>query len=92
MKIKIVGVVPQNFTLDNGYHFEGNKIHAIDLETRADGQIGNQVFDFKISKDSKLYGVPLHVGCDYALYFNKKKEADFLSPISEDTTAIVDEI
>lgn len=78
MKIKLVGVQPMNFTLDNGYHFEGERIHAIDLETVVPGQIGNQIMDFKIPSDSHLMNVPLEIGEEYTVYFTKKGAPDFL--------------
>lgn len=43
MKIRIVGVVPQDYTLDNGYSFKGQKVHCVDLETQVDGQLGYQL-------------------------------------------------
>lgn len=79
MKVKVVGIVPQDYKLDNGYEFKGDKIHAIDLETAAPNQIGHQVMDFKIPADSPLASVPLQIGLEYNLYFNKKGKVDFLS-------------
>lgn len=81
MKIRIVGVVPQSYTLDNGFSFNGQKIHAIDLETSVDGQIGHQVMDFRIAADSPLASVPLKVGTEYSLYFTKKGQVDFLAEV-----------
>lgn len=78
MQIKLVGVQPMDFTLDNGYHFDGIRIHAIDLETMADGQIGNQIMDFKIPSSSPLMNTPLQVGEEYTVYFTKKGAPDFL--------------
>ena len=51
MLCKVVGVQKQDFTLDNGYHFAGRKVHAIDLERQADGLDGNTVTMFKLSND-----------------------------------------
>lgn len=79
MLVKIVGIVPQSYTLDNGYSFTGDKVHCIDLETKADKQIGDQVMDFKIPADSHLAGVPLEIGEKYQLYFTKKGAVDFLA-------------
>ena len=79
MLVQIVGIQPQSYTLDNGYSFTGDKVHCIDLETKADKQLGNQVMDFKISADSPLANVPLEIGVDYQLYFNKKGVVEFLA-------------
>lgn len=81
MKVKIVGVVPQDYTLDNGYAFKGQKIHAIDLETSVEGQLGHQVMDFKIAAEHPLASVPLKVGVEYNLYFTKKGQVDFLAEV-----------
>lgn len=81
MKVKIVGIVPQDYTLDNGYSFKGQKIHAIDLETAVEGQLGNQCMDFKIAGDHPLASVPLKVGAEYNLYFTKKGQVDFLAEV-----------
>lgn len=78
MLVKIVGVQAQDYKLDNGYAFKGDKVHCIDLETTADGQNGNRVMDFKIPAGSPLASVPIQVGATYKLYFNHKKQADFL--------------
>lgn len=80
MKIKITGVQPQSYTLDNGYSFTGEKIHAIDLDTKCDGQIGNQVMTFKLDSDSPLTSVPLVVGNEYTIYFTPKGKPDYLAP------------
>lgn len=53
MKCKIVGVQVMNFTLDNGYHFEGKKIHAIDLDKAPDGLTGHVVTSFKIPNENQ---------------------------------------
>lgn len=81
MRVKIVGIVPQDYTLDNGYSFKGQKIHAIDLESSVDGQLGHQVMDFKIAADHPLANVPLKVDTDYNLYFTKKGQVDFLCEV-----------
>lgn len=33
MKVRIVGIQSQDYKLDNGYEFKGNKIHALDLDS-----------------------------------------------------------
>lgn len=72
MLLKIVGVQPQDYTMDNGYSFKGNKIHVIDMETKVEGMLGNQVSDFKIPISSPLYAMPLSIGSVYRCYFDKK--------------------
>lgn len=78
MLVKIVGVQAQDYKLDNGYEFKGDKVHAIDLETVADGQLGHQVMDFKIPSAHHLASVPLEIGETYRLYFDKKGKVDML--------------
>lgn len=82
MKVKIVGIQPQDYTLDNGYSFKGDKVHVIDLETVKNGQIGNVVTTFRISADSPLSSVPLQIGEDYTVYFDQKGQLAFLSSCS----------
>ena len=79
MQIKLVGIQPQDYTLDSGYSFTGVKVHAIDLETKSDGQLGDQVMVFKIDSVSPLAAIPLTVGKQYNVYFNQKGKLDFIS-------------
>ncbi|MFQ6724595.1 MAG: hypothetical protein ACLRFE_04635 [Clostridia bacterium] len=81
MRVKIVGISPQSYTLDNGYSFTGNKYHCIDLDTVTTGQIGNIVTNFKISNTSPLSAIPVEVGKEYNIYFNQKGSPDYLAPI-----------
>ena len=81
MKIKVVGIQPQDFTLDNGYKFKGRKLHVIDLDSKTDGQIGYQVTDIKISDDSLFGNVEVHVDETYNAYFTKKGALDTLIPL-----------
>ena len=72
MKIKVVGVQQQNFTLDNGYHFDGRKVHGIDLDKKPDGLVGNVVTQFKLSnEDTKLAMLMVEVGKTYNVYFEQ---------------------
>lgn len=80
MLIKIVGIQPQSYTLDNGYSFTGEKIHAIDLDTKSEGQLGDQVMTFKLESTSPLTSIPLSIGEQYNIYFNQKGKPDFISP------------
>lgn len=86
MLMKIVGVQPQKYHLDNGYAFEGNKIHAIDLDTKPNGILGNIVTDFKIPVTSPLYAQPIDVGSVYKCYFTQKGELDFMM-LTDDPSA-----
>lgn len=81
MRVQIVGIVPQDYKLDNGYEFKGDKIHAIDLETKAPNQAGCQVMDFKIAADHPLANVPLKIDGVYAIYFDKKGRLDFIQEV-----------
>lgn len=81
MLIKIVGIQPQSYTLDNGYSFTGEKVHAIDLDTKSDGQLGDQVMNFKLDSMSPLTSIPLKIGEQYNIYFNQKGKPDFISPV-----------
>lgn len=78
MLVKIVGIQAQKYKLDSGYEFEGDKVHAIDMETTENGQLGNQVMNFKIPVGHPLSSVPLEVGAVYRLYFDKKGRVDML--------------
>ena len=78
MLVKIVGIQNQSYSLDNGYTFNGRKVHAIDLETSVSGQEGHQVMNFKIPADHKLATVPLKIGAEYILYCDQKGRPDFL--------------
>lgn len=80
MQVKIVGIQTQDYTLDSGYSFKGEKIHAIDLETVANGQVGQQVTTFKIPS-TKVIPCVLEVGKEYVVYFTQKGAVDFVSPL-----------
>lgn len=80
MKVQIVGIQAQDYTLDNGYSFHGDKVHAIDLETVGNGQVGNQVTTFKIPS-SKTLAYPLEVGKEYTVYFTQKGAVDLITPV-----------
>lgn len=81
MKIKVVGIQVQDYKLDNGYTFKGRKLHAIDLDSVTNGQIGNQVINLKIADDSVLAAVPVEVGETYTAYFTNKGTLDTLIPV-----------
>ena len=82
MKIKLIGIQEQDYTLENGYSFKGKKLHAVDLDTLPSGQIGNQVINnIKIAEDSPLSAVPLEVGKTYTVYFNQYGKLDTIIPL-----------
>ena len=81
MKVRIVGIQSQDYKLDNGYEFKGNKIHALDLESQPDGLSGNLTMTMKIPAVSPLAAVPLVVGKEYNVYFNQKGNVDFIAEV-----------
>lgn len=81
MMVKIVGIQSQDYKLDNGYEFKGNKIHALDLDSQPDGLTGNLTMTMKIPVASPLSSVPLVVGAEYNVYFNQKGGVDYISEI-----------
>lgn len=78
MLMKIVGVQEQDYKLDNGYTFKGKKIHAIDLDTKIQDQMGNVVTTFKISAESPLYNRPIYIDSVYKCYFTQKGALDII--------------
>lgn len=81
MKVRIVGIQAQDYKLDNGYEFKGNKIHALDLDSKPDGLIGHLTMTMKIKASDPLSSVPLSVGDEYNVYFNQKGGVDFIAPV-----------
>ena len=79
MLVQIVGIQSQDYKMDNGYSFKGNKIHAIDLDSQPDGLNGHLTTTMKISLESPLANVPLAVGKKYTVYFNQKGGVDFIA-------------
>lgn len=79
MLIKIVGIQSQDYKLDNGYAFTGNKIHAVDMDSVPNGLDGHIVTTFKIAATSPLAAIPLKVGGEYTVYFNQKGALDFIT-------------
>lgn len=61
-----------NFTLDNGYHFEGRKFHCIDMEKKPDGLVGQVVTNFRIpSSDLRFSVLDVHPGDVFQVYFEQ---------------------
>lgn len=79
MRVKVVGIENQNYKLDSGYEFKGKKIHCIDLDTEKQTLDGNLTTVFKISDDSTLALVPIHVDSEYTVFFNQKGALDYIS-------------
>lgn len=77
MKIEIVGIQDQNYKLDNGYAFDGYKLHCLDVETANDQLTGNLTTTIRIPRSSP-FAANLVVGRQYNVYFNQKGAVDFL--------------
>lgn len=72
MLFKCLGVQQMNFTLDNGYHFEGRKVHGMDLDKKPEGLTGNMVTTFRLPADNpKLAVLDVRVGETYEVYFEQ---------------------
>ncbi len=80
MKIKIVGIEDQNYKLDNGYSFDGLKLHCLDVETKKDKLIGNVTTTIRVPRDFPQ-ATSLMVGMECSVYFNQKGQLDFLQPV-----------
>ena len=70
--MQLVGVQKQDYKLDNGYAFKGNKLHCVDLDSKTDGLQGNIVTTFKIADGSELAQIPLKIGAEYTVFFDQK--------------------
>lgn len=81
MKVKIVGFENMKYDFDN-VKFEGRKFHAIDIETESSGLTGQKVTTFKMDKDHPMYTVPITPGKVYTVYFDQKKNLDFIQECS----------
>lgn len=90
MLMQIVGVQPQDYTLDNGYSWKGLKVHAVDLESQTDGLYGNLTVTFKIGTNHPLYNTPIQIGKKYKCFFNLKKELDMMV-LTEDEPSAMDQ-
>lgn len=82
MKIKIVGIQDQSYKLDNGYSFDGFKIHAIDQETSNDRLTGNLVMNLRLDRSSP-FASDLEIGGEYSVYFNQKGAVDFFQRVDK---------
>lgn len=80
MKVRVVGIQSQKYKLDNGYEFEGRKLHCIDVDSERSDLEGNLVMNMKIPSNSPLGQFPIEVGGEYVCYFNQKGALDYLAP------------
>lgn len=81
MVIKIIGIEKQDYKLDNGYAFQGLKIHAADLETVKNSLVGNLTTTIKIPAESPFYNEGYAVGECYRCYFTQKGALDYISRV-----------
>lgn len=79
MRIRIMGRLRQDFTLDSGYQFHGIKYFGEVLDETKEGLQGNMTTDLKIPDGSPFSSVPLEVDQTYIIYFNQKGAVDFIS-------------
>lgn len=80
MKIKIVGRLRQDFTLDSGYQFHGVKYFGIVLDEVQEGLQGNKTTEIKIPDGSAYAQQPMDVDRTYTIYFNQKGAVEFVRP------------
>lgn len=80
MKIKIVGIQDQKYTLDNGYSFDGLKLHCLDLESTDKNLSGNLTTTVKLPRTSPFIS-SLTVGMECTVYFDQKGRVDLLQPV-----------
>lgn len=80
MRIKVVGRLRQDYTLDSGYTFHGVKYFGVVLDEEQEGLQGCQTTDIKIPDGSPFAAVPLEIDRTYIVYFNKKGAVDFVRP------------
>lgn len=78
MRIKVVGRLRQDYTLDNGYSFHGVKYFGIVLDDQREGLEGCTTTDLKIADNSLLATNPMQVDGTYIIYFNQKGAVDFV--------------
>ncbi len=83
MRVQIVGIEDQNYTIqETGYHFDGLKLHCIDLQTvKNEKQDGCLVATYKMDRESPLISTP-EVGKTYDVFFDPKgKKIEYMKPI-----------
>lgn len=80
MKIEIVGIQDQKYTLDNGYSFDGLKLHCLDLESSENNLVGKMTTTVKIPRNSP-YISSLTIGMVCNVYFDQKGRVDLLQPV-----------
>ncbi len=88
MRIQVVGIEDQNYTIkDTGYHFDGLKLHCIDLQTvKDDKQDGCLVATYKMDRTSPLIDTP-EVGKVYDVFFDPKgKKIEYMLPVADEVS------
>ena len=80
MKVQIVGIQDQNYKLDNGYTFDGFKLHCLDVSTANDNLTGLLTTTMRIPRSSPL-ATNLVVGEEYNVYFDQKGNVDFIQRV-----------
>lgn len=87
MRIQVVGIEDQCYTIkDTGYHFDGLKLHVLDLQTvKDDKQQGYLTATYKIDRTSPIVSIP-KVGEVYDVFFDPRgKKIDYMKPVDDDT-------
>lgn len=81
MKVKVVGLEKQEYTLEDGYSFKGTKIHFLDLSTVRNGLEGHQAKVCRIADESPLATFPLVVDGEYHFFFDDRKHLDYIKDV-----------
>ena len=85
MKVKVLGI-ENNKKWDieeSDLHFDGKYVYCEKLDEPRQNLEGNEIVTLKIDKSQHCFGVELHVGREYTVYFNDKKKVDFIAPYSK---------
>lgn len=80
MKVKIVGRLRQDFTLDNGYTFHGVKYFGVVMDEPQEGLQGCKTTEIKVPDGSPYALSPLEVDQTYLLYFNQRGALELVRP------------
>ncbi len=79
MLVRVVGLLRQDFRLDNGFEFHGYKFQCLDESTQNKDLQGKMVLDFKVPDGHPLSDMPVHLGKVYKVYFDQKGRLDFMT-------------
>lgn len=80
MRIKIVGRLRQDFTLDSGYTFHGVKYFGVVLDEVQEGLQGNKTTEIKVPDGSPYADQPMELDKIYVIYFNQKGAVEYVRP------------